>query len=293
MIQLFIFLLVTRSHIIKIWQNLIYHYLFYSYRCFLVAELSPMSVPSSLNVLINPQALNQATVASASCGNVIYMIRGAKSENGNQIVIQNTQELFNLLNKNHTRISINPTSYSESNIASSFNDVELKTENNNQLINTAQQHVSKDGRIIIKTLDKSHSFLVVRNNNGVGSGNSKATSTPISLIEAKIESKDELKTLPTTLKTTTTSKYVSSKSNENVKDSSENSEIHSKHVPIGSGEYTILRFKISRENDFSVFTLLFFYLSLRVQVDSSLESSFCTLYSSSLFHLKTQPRNLK
>lgn len=168
-----------------------------------------MSAPSSLNVLINPQALNQA--ATPQCGNVIYMIRGAKTENGSsQIVIQNTQELLNLLNKNHSKFAVNQ-SLSESLVERS--DVELKVEtkssdNVNNHLNL--QHLSKDSRIVIKTLDKSHSFLVVRN--GSSRGN------PISLIETR--EKEDSKT---------------SQANENVKEGNETFDVQ-KHIPIGSGE---------------------------------------------------------
>lgn len=191
-----------------------------------------MSVPSSLNVLINPQSHNQAvTVASASsCGNVIYMIRGAKSENGNQIVIQNTQELLNLLNKNNTRFSINQ-SLSSNNNSSTLADVELKTQEIQSHVNT--QQISKDGRFLIKTLEKSHSFLVVRNSSGVSGGNGSKTTTPISLIEAKHESKEDIRTT-TTVRTVST---ISTKTNEGIKDNNENVEIQIKHVPIGSGEF--------------------------------------------------------
>lgn len=185
-----------------------------------------MSAPSSLNVLINPQALNQAA-ASQQCGNVIYMIRGAKTENGsNQIVIQNTQELLNLLNKNHSKFSINQTitesiversdvvTVSES---SSTSKAEAKASDNvNNHLNL--QHLPKDGRIVIKTLDKSHSFLVVRNGSSRGA--------PISLIESRSAAaaaaaeKEESRT---------------SQANENVKESSETFDVQ-KHIPIGSGE---------------------------------------------------------
>lgn len=168
-----------------------------------------MSAPSSLNVLINPQALNQA--AAPQCGNVIYMIRGAKNENGSsQIVIQNTQELLNLLNKNHSKFSINQN-HSEGIVERS--DLELKVEtkasdNVNNHLNL--QHLSKDSRIVIKTLDKSHSFLVVRNG---------SRGAPISLIESRTE-KEESKT---------------SQANENVKEGNESFDVK-KHIPIGSGE---------------------------------------------------------
>lgn len=169
-----------------------------------------MSVPSSLNVLINPQALNQAA-ASQQCGNVIYMIRGAKSENGSsQIVIQNTQELLNLLNKNHSKLTINQHHTDSVDFgASKAIKVETKPSDNvnNQL---DLQHISKDGRIVIKSLDKSHSFLVVRNGN---------RSTPHSLIEPRAE-KEKSKT---------------SQANENVKERNETFDVQ-KLMPIGSGE---------------------------------------------------------
>lgn len=167
-----------------------------------------MSAPSSLNVVINPQALNQAT---PQCGNVIYMIRGAKTENGSsQIVIQNTQELLNLLNKNHSKFAVNQN-LTESLVERS--DVELKVEtkasdNVNNHLNL--QHLSKDSRIVIKTLDKSHSFLVVRNGSSRG--------TPISLIESR--EKEDTKT---------------SQANEIVKEGNETFDVQ-KHIPIGSGE---------------------------------------------------------
>lgn len=168
-----------------------------------------MSAPSSLNVVINPQALNQA--ATPQCGNVIYMIRGAKTENGSsQIVIQNTQELLNLLNKNHSKFAVNQN-LTESLVERS--DVELKVEtkasdNVNNHLNL--QHLSKDSRIVIKTLDKSHSFLVVRNGSSRG--------TPISLIETR--EKEDTKT---------------SQANEIVKEGNETFDVQ-KHIPIGSGE---------------------------------------------------------
>lgn len=179
-----------------------------------------MSAPSSLNVLINPQALNQAA-ASQQCGNVIYMIRGAKNENGsNQIVIQNTQELLNLLNKNHSKFAINQTiTESSSSFVVERSDVVTVSEttkadakasdNVNSHLNL--QHLSKDGRIVIKTLDKSHSFLVVRNG---------SRGAPISLIESRAAEKEDSKT---------------SQANENVKESNETFDVQ-KHIPIGSGE---------------------------------------------------------
>lgn len=182
-----------------------------------------MSAPSSLNVLINPQALNQA--AAPQYGNVIYMIRGAKTENGSsQIVIQNTQELLNLLNKNHSKFAINQN-LNES-IVVERSDVELKVEtkasdNVNNHLNL--QHLSKDSRIVIKTLDKSHSFLVVRN--GSSRGN------PISLIETRTE-KEESKT---------------SQANENVKEGNETFDVQ-KHIPIGSGEWSFL-FSFKRRDE--------------------------------------------
>jgi hypothetical protein len=169
----------------------------------------PMSAPSSLNVLINPQALNQA--AASQCGNVIYMIRGAKTENGSsQIVIQNTQELLNLLNKNHSKFAINQN-LTESIVERSDVELKLETKSSDNVNNHLNlQHLSKDSRIVIKTLDKSHSFLVVRNGSSRG--------TPISLIESRTE-KEESKT---------------SQANENVKDL-ESFDVQ-KHIPIGSGE---------------------------------------------------------
>lgn len=197
-----------------------------------------MSAPSSLNVLINPQSLNQAvTVASASCGNVIYMIRGAKSENGNQIVIQNTQELLNLLNKNNARFSINQSlsnSNNNNNGAPALADVELRNVTPESHVNNTQQ-ISKDGRFLIKTLEKSHSFLVVRNSSssgGVSGGSGLKITNPISLAESKHESKEEFRT-------TSTVKAISShplKISEGAKDNNENVEVQIKHVPIGSGE---------------------------------------------------------
>src|SRR5690349_20913969 len=136
-----------------------------------------MSAPSSLNVLINPQALNQAA-ASQQCGNVIYMIRGAKAENGGQIVIQNTQELLNLLNKNHSKFTV---SQNHTEGIHDVEKIEVKDSVNSHL---NLQQLSKDSRLVIKTLDKSHSFLVVRNGN---------RSTPLSLIESRAE-KEETKT---------------------------------------------------------------------------------------------------
>lgn len=207
-------------------------------RCFLVAEPSPMSAPSSLNVLINPQSLNQAvTVASASCGNVIYMIRGAKSENGNQIVIQNTQELLNLLNKNNARFSINQSlskNNNNNNSASALADVELRNLTPESHVNNSQT-ISKDGRFLIKTLEKSHSFFVVRNSSssgGVSGGSGLKITNPISLAESKYESKEEFRTKSTV-------KAISShplKISEGAKDNNENVEVQIKHVPIGSGE---------------------------------------------------------
>lgn len=179
-----------------------------------------MSAPSSLNVLINPQALNQAA-ASQQCGNVIYMIRGAKNENGsNQIVIQNTQELLNLLNKNHSKFAINQTITENSSIVVERSDVvtvsetskvEAKASSDNVNSHLNLQHLSKDGRIVIKTLDKSHSFLVVRNG---------SRGAPISLIESRAAEKEDSKT---------------SQANENVKESNESFDVQ-KHIPIGSGE---------------------------------------------------------
>ena len=174
-----------------------------------------MSVPSSLNVLINPQGLNQAA-ASQQCGNVIYMIRGAKTENGSsQIVIQNTQELLNLLNKNHSKFAITQNltdSIVERSDVGVVNELKTETKSSDNVNNHLNlQHLSKDSRLVIKTLDKSHSFLVVRNG---------SRGAPLSLIESRTK-QEELKT---------------SQANEHVKESSESPEIQ-KHVPIGSGEY--------------------------------------------------------
>lgn len=173
-----------------------------------------MSAPSSLNVLINPQALNQAA-ASQQCGNVIYMIRGAKAENGSsQIVIQNTQELLNLLNKNHSKFAISESVVERSDVGA-LNELKIETKSSDNVNNHLNfQHLSKDSRLVIKTLDKSHSFLVVRNG---------SRGNPLSLIEStRGESKDESKT---------------SQANEHVKESNESSEVQ-KHIPIGSGEYS-------------------------------------------------------
>lgn len=184
-----------------------------------------MSAPSSLNVLINPQALNQAA-ASQQCGNVIYMIRGAKTENGSsQIVIQNTQELLNLLNKNHSKFSITQNlteSIVERSDVGALNELQIEpkaaSDNVNNHLNF--QHLSKDSRLVIKTLDKSHSFLVVRN----GSRN-----TPASLIESRAE-KEESKT---------------SQANEHVKESNNESSEAQKHIPIGAGESNISSHKLA------------------------------------------------
>lgn len=173
-----------------------------------------MSAPSSLNVLINPQALNQAA-ASQQCGNVIYMIRGAKAENGSsQIVIQNTQELLNLLNKNHSKFAISESIVERSDVGA-LNELKIETKSSDNVNNHLNfQHLSKDSRLVIKTLDKSHSFLVVRNG---------SRGNPLSLIEStRGESKEESKT---------------SQANEHVKESNESSEVQ-KHIPIGSGEYS-------------------------------------------------------
>jgi hypothetical protein len=166
-----------------------------------------MSAPSSLNVLINQQALSQA--GASPCGNVIYMIRGAKTENGNnQIVIQNTQELLNLLNKNHSKFSVAESIVER---ADGGAPQELKlldtkaSDNVNNHLNL--QHLSKDSRIVIKTLDKSHSFLVVRNG---------TRHPPVSLLD-----KDDSRTSP---------------ANEQAKESNESAEA-SKTIPIGSGEF--------------------------------------------------------
>ncbi|CRK95849.1 CLUMA_CG009296, isoform B [Clunio marinus] len=171
-----------------------------------------MSSPSPLNVLINPQALNQATGASQQCGNVIYMIRGAsKTENGSsQIVIQNTQELLNLLNKNHSKFVINQNVL-ETSDASTSNELKIETkacDNVNNHLNL--QHLSKDGRIVIKTLDKSHSFLVVRNGN--------RSSSLASFTETMRAEKEDSKT---------------SQTNEVVKECGESVEVQ-KLIPIGS-----------------------------------------------------------
>lgn len=173
-----------------------------------------MSAPSSLNVLINPQALNQAA-ASQQCGNVIYMIRGAKTDNGSsQIVIQNTQELLNLLNKNHSKFAITQNlteSIVERSDVGALNELKIETKSSDNVNNHLNfQHLSKDSRLVIKTLDKSHSFLVVRNG---------SRGAPLSLIESRGE-KEESKT---------------SQANEHAKESNESSEVQ-KHVPIGSGE---------------------------------------------------------
>lgn len=181
-----------------------------------------MSAPSSLNVLINPQALNQAA-ASQQCGNVIYMIRGAKTENGSsQIVIQNTQELLNLLNKNHSKFAINQNfteAVVERSDVGAFSEVKAIDNVNNHL---NFQHLSKDGRLVIKTLDKSHSFLVVRNGSR-------------SLIESRAAEKEELKT---------------SQANENVKESNESFDVQ-KHIPIGSGEWSFAALKKTKLEDAS------------------------------------------
>lgn len=174
-----------------------------------------MSAPSSLNVLINPQALNQAA-ASQQCGNVIYMIRGAKTENGSsQIVIQNTQELLNLLNKNHSKFSITQNlteNIVERSDVGTLNELKIETKASDNVNNHLNfQHLSKDSRLVIKSLDKSHSFLVVRNG---------SRSTPASLVESRVE-KEESKT---------------SQANEHAKESNESSEVQ-KHFPIGSGEF--------------------------------------------------------
>lgn len=168
-----------------------------------------MSAPSSLNVLINPQALNQAS-ASQQCGNVIYMIRGAKSENGSQIVVQNTQELLNLLNKNHSKFAVTESIVDRS----ETHDIKAETKASDNVNNHLNlQRLSKDSRLVIKSLDKSHSFLVVRN----GSRNA-----PVSLIESRTE-KEGTKT---------------SQANEHVKEGNESSEVQ-KLIPIGTGELSL------------------------------------------------------
>jgi hypothetical protein len=165
-----------------------------------------MSAPSSLNVLINQQALSQA--GASPCGNVIYMIRGAKTENGNnQIVIQNTQELLNLLNKNHSKFSV-AESIVERTDGGAPQEFKLDTKASDNVNNHLNlQHLSKDSRIVIKTLDKSHSFLVVRNG---------TRHPPVSLLE-----KDDSRTSP---------------ANEQSKESNESPETP-KTIPIGSGEF--------------------------------------------------------
>lgn len=183
-----------------------------------------MSAPSSLNVLINPQALSQAA-SSQQCGNVIYMIRGAKSENGSQIVIQNTQELLNLLNKNHSKFAIaqshNDSVVERAEITAISNESKVETkcsDNFNNHLNL--QQLSKDSRIVIKTLDKSHSFLVVRN----GNRNAQLSIEPrTEKKESKTSQANEhdanLESLP----------LVSKETSE-------------KLVPIGSGEFKVFRF---------------------------------------------------
>lgn len=138
-----------------------------------------MSTPSSLNVLINPQA-----AASQQFGNVIYMIRGTKNENGSsKIVIQNTQELLNLLNKNHSKFAITQNlteSIVEKSDSGTLNELKIETKPRDNVNNHLNlQHLSKDSRVVIKTLDKSHSFLVVRNG--------KRTSS----VETKVAEKEE------------------------------------------------------------------------------------------------------
>lgn len=177
-----------------------------------------MSAPSSLNVLINPQALSQAA-SSQQCGNVIYMIRGAKSENGSQIVIQNTQELLNLLNKNHSKFAIaqNHDSVVErAEIAAISNESKRETKCSDNVNNHLNfQHLSKDSRIVIKTLDKSHSFLVVRNGNrNAQLSIEPSTEKKESKTSQANEQEAHLETLP----------LVNKESSE-------------KLVPIGSGEF--------------------------------------------------------
>lgn len=178
-----------------------------------------MSAPSSLNVLINPQALNQAA-ASQQCGNVIYMIRGAKNENGSsQIVIQNTQELLNLLNKNHSKFAITQNlteSIVERSDAGALNELKIETKPSDNVNNHLNlQHLSKDSRIVIKTLDKSHSFLVVRN----GSRGSS--------VETRAAEKEDLS--------------KASQAYEHVKKSNDSSEVQ-KYIPIGSGKFFFFYF---------------------------------------------------
>lgn len=185
-----------------------------------------MSAPSSLNVLINPQALSQAA-SSQQCGNVIYMIRGTKSENGSQIVIQNTQELLNLLNKNHSKFAIaqshNDSVVERAEITAIPNESKVETKCSDNVNNHLNfQHLSKDSRIVIKTLDKSHSFLVVRN----GNRNAQLSIEPrTEKKESKTSQANEqeahLETLP----------LVSKETSE-------------KLVPIGSGEFKVFAFQL-------------------------------------------------
>lgn len=180
-----------------------------------------MSAPSSLNVLINPQALSQATT-SQQCGNVIYMIRGGKSENGSQIVIQNTQELLNLLNKNHSKFTIaqnhNDSTVERAEITAISNESKADTKYSDNVNNHLNfQHLSKDSRIVIKTLDKSHSFLVVRN------GNRNAQLS----IEPKTEKKDSRISRANEQEAHLESLPIVSK------------ETSEKLVPIGSGEFKV------------------------------------------------------
>lgn len=137
------------------------------------------------------------------------MIRGAKSENGNQIVIQNTQELLNLLNRNNSKFTI-AQNHNENIVErlelGTLNELKIEAKSSDNVNNHLNSsHLLKDNRIVIKSLDKSHSFLVVRN----GNRNVRVSN------DSKIE-KEDLKT---------------SSANEHVKESFE------KLIPTGIGKF--------------------------------------------------------
>lgn len=127
---------------------------------------------------------SQNIFANQQNGNVVYMVRGPKIEgssgNGQHIIIQNTQDLINLLNKSNSRIVEKPN---DDVGATTTTTIVKSSQAPDGKIQQKNISVINNAHLLIKSVDKAQSFLVIRN---------ATPNSTVTLSEAK-GSKDDTK----------------------------------------------------------------------------------------------------
>jgi hypothetical protein len=123
-------------------------------------------------------------------GNILYMVRGIQ-----------TQDFLNILNKNNAKIAISQTGETNGNVGKVLTLGTLSTEISNEQ-QQQQQHegvirlenserLFKNGQLIIKSIDKAHPVLVIRNTNNDSSTPQLETEMSIETLETMEASSKE------------------------------------------------------------------------------------------------------